>query len=329
MSTPVEDPAEVSAIAAGDEGAFASLTGRYRRELHVHCYRMLGSFEEAEDAVQETLLRAWRRRDTFEGRSTYRAWLYRIATNSALEILRRRPRPRSTGDSETRPPIAATPWLQPYPDALLNLAGDPDHEPEVVAVARETVELAYLAAVQHLSPKQRAVLILRDVLHFSARETADVLDDTVAAVNSALQRARAAMRALQEQPPVPRAPDAVEEALLRRMIEAHERADPNAIVALLHDDVHMTLCRFEAHWAGRAEVGQQFIEHMMDLGEFRGVATRANGQPAIAWYLRAHDTTEWMAFSITVIGIRDGHYSELTTFTDPALFAAFGLAPRL
>ena len=170
-----------------DEPAFSRLAERHRRELHVHCYRMLGSFEDAEDTVQETFLRAWRRRETFEGRSTFRAWLYRIATNACLDQLaKRRPDPATGGE---------VPWLQPYPDRLLDElpAGDAD-EPETVAVARETIELAYLVAVQHLAPRPRAVLILREVLGWPAKDVAELLGDSVNSVNSALQRARAGMR---------------------------------------------------------------------------------------------------------------------------------------
>ena len=177
----------VSGLGEVDEPAFSGLAERHRRELHVHCYRMLGSFEDAEDTVQETFLRAWRRRETFEGRSTFRAWLYRIATNACLDLLaKRRPEPATGGEVL---------WLQPYPDRLLDElpAGDAD-EPEAVAVARETIELAYLVAVQHLAPRPRAVLILRDVLGWPAKDVAELLGDSVNSVNSALQRARAGMR---------------------------------------------------------------------------------------------------------------------------------------
>ena len=177
----------VSGLGEVDEPAFSGLAERHRRELHVHCYRMLGSFEDAEDTVQETFLRAWRRRETFEGRSTFRAWLYRIATNACLDLLAKvRPEPATGGEVL---------WLQPYPDQLLDElpAADAD-EPETVAFARETIELAYLVAVQHLAPRPRAVLILRDVLGWPAKDVAELLGDSVNSVNSALQRARAGMR---------------------------------------------------------------------------------------------------------------------------------------
>src|SRR2546429_539538 len=178
----------VSGLGEVDEPAFSGLAERHRRELHVHCYRMLGSFEDAEDTVQETFLRAWRRRETFEGRSTSRAWLYRISTNACLDLLaKRRPEPATGGEVL---------WLQPYPDRLLDeLPADDADEPETVAVARETIELAYLVAVQHLAPRPRAVLILRDVLGWPAKDVAELLGDSVNSVNSALPRAAAGARA--------------------------------------------------------------------------------------------------------------------------------------
>jgi RNA polymerase sigma-70 factor, ECF subfamily len=180
------------AAAAGDEAAFAELTERYRRELQVHCYRMLGSFEESEDLVQETFLRAWRRRGTFQGRSTFRAWLYAIATNACLDALERRPRLVSKHAGAES--LAEIPWLQPYPDQLLEGIASSEDEPDAVLVAKETIELAFIAAIQLLPPRQRVALIARDVLGWSAAETAALLEVSVAAANSALQRARATMR---------------------------------------------------------------------------------------------------------------------------------------
>src|SRR5688572_61962 len=179
----------VAAAQAGDHAAFAALVERHRRELQVHCYRMLGSFTDAEDMVQEAFLRAWRRRETYAGRSTFRAWLYRIATNVCLDHLERHPRRpgRDCGVGEVT-------WLQPFPDRLLDQVAPPDAEPDAAVVARETIELAFLVAVQHLPPRQRAVLMLRDVLGWSAKETAALLEGSVAAVNSALQRARRSLK---------------------------------------------------------------------------------------------------------------------------------------
>jgi RNA polymerase sigma factor (sigma-70 family) len=185
----------VAAARDGDESAFALLVQRHQRELHVHCYRMLGTLEEAEDRVQETFLRAWRHIRTFEGRSTFRVWLYRIATNACLETLRRRPRqvPAPADPDGKLPPYSEMPWLEPYPDRLLDQAAPSDDQPDNHTVARETIELAFLAVIQLLPPRQRAVLILRDVLRFSAAETASLLDTSVPAANSALQRARRAV----------------------------------------------------------------------------------------------------------------------------------------
>src|SRR5215207_9027349 len=222
-----------SGLGEVDEPAFSSMAERHRRELHVHCYRMLGSFEDAEDTVQETFLRAWRRRETFEGRSTFRAWLYRIATNACLDLLAQvRPQPATGGEVR---------WLQPYPDRLLDElpAGDAD-EPETLAVARETIELAYLVAVQHLAPRPRAVLILRDVLGWPAKDVAELLGDSVNSVNSALQRARAGMR---EHLPAERQDwTGVEEdtgtrELVRRYTDASVATDIDGLAALLRDDV--------------------------------------------------------------------------------------------
>lgn len=184
--------AALAVTRGGDEAAFGALAERHRAELHVHCYRMLGSVEDAEDAVQETLLRAWRRRETYAGRSTFRAWLYGIATNASLDAVasRRRRMPEGVGPASP----AEVPWLQPYPDRLLAAVAPPEDEPEALVVTRETIELAFLIAIQYLPPAQRAVLILRDVLGWSAKEAAEPLGASVASVNSSLQRARATLR---------------------------------------------------------------------------------------------------------------------------------------
>ena len=177
---------QIEAAITGDRDAFTAIAERHRRELQVHCYRMLGSFDDAEDLVQETFLRAWRSRATYQGRSTFRAWLYRIATNACLDALEKRPRTPTQSGEVT--------WLQPYPDRLLEDAAPSDAEPDALVVAKETIELAFLVAIQHLPPQTRAVLILRDVLGWPAKDTAALLDTSVAAVNSALQRAHAALK---------------------------------------------------------------------------------------------------------------------------------------
>src|SRR6202011_1443132 len=230
---------EASAAIAGEESAFAALTERHRRELHVHCYRMLASFDEAEDAVQETFLRAWRSRDSFDGSSLFRAWLYRIATNVCLDVRRRSSRRLTTMRS-----LAEVPWLQPYPDRLLDEVAPSDEQPDAVAVERETIELVFLAAMQVLPPRQRAALIVRDVLGWPASETASVLETSIAAANSALQRARATM---QQHLPPRRAewsagePSAQERALLERFIDAHERGDAAAAVAIAAENIRITM----------------------------------------------------------------------------------------
>jgi RNA polymerase sigma-70 factor (TIGR02960 family) len=305
-----------------DRDAFASLTERHRRELHVHCYRMLGSFDEAEDLVQETFLRAWRGRQGFDGAAS-RPWLYRIATNACLDAIRRGSRRMPSTHS-----FAETPWLEPYPDRLLDEVAASDAEPAAVVVAKETIELAFLAAIQLLPPRQRAVLILRDVLDWSATETAALLDVSVAAANSALQRARATLR---ERPPAPSdAPSDDERALLERCVEAHERADVAEMAKLLRDDVRVTMPPYPWCFEGRDAI-VALLERSFgpnSIGEWRLVATRANRQPAAASYLRAHGDAEFRAFKMDVMRFRDGAIAEITTFGS-AMFEAFGLPPTL
>ncbi|HEX2133931.1 MAG TPA: RNA polymerase subunit sigma-70 [Actinophytocola sp.] len=298
------------------EASFAELTDRHRRELQVHCYRMLGSFEDSEDLVQETFLRAWRRRETYAGRASVRAWLYRIATNACLDLLERRPRPSLPAPAET-PPVAV-PWLTPYPDALL---------PDEAAVSRETVELAFLAAVQHLPPRQRAVLVLRDVLGWSAKETAAQLDTTVAGANSALQRARETLRT---HLPARRLdwsttrPTEDELAVVHRYLDALERGADAELGALLREDARCGQAPWaagnmtdEAAWySGRDTLIEawQPIFHGPDRAELRCVLTSANGDPALAIYVREPGTGPYRAFGLTVLRIVDGQVAELTCF---------------
>jgi RNA polymerase sigma-70 factor (ECF subfamily) len=326
-----EQGAAVAAARAGDEHAFATLVERYRRELQVHCYRMLGSYQDAEDHVQETMLRAWRRRSSFEGRSSLRAWLYRIATNACLDTLRRH-HDRVVPSGVAGP--SEIPWLQPYPDQLLDEVAPSAVQPDVAVVAKETIELAFLAAIQLLSANQRAVLILRDVLGWSAIETADLLDTSVASANSALQRARVA---LQKQQPERRSewaptddPSADERALLDRYMAAHERADAAAVVELLREDVRFTMPPQPTCYQGRAAVAA-FFENAFGagrIGDFRLVPTRANRQPAAANYLRRPGDTLFRALSLDVLRIEGGRLVEITTF-EPRLFPAFGLPASL
>ncbi|MFG3556557.1 RNA polymerase subunit sigma-70 [Micromonospora sp. NPDC047557] len=308
-----------------DESAFAGLAGRHRRELHVHCYRMLGSFEDAEDAVQDTLLRAWRRRETFAGRSSFRAWLYRIATNACLDLLaRRRPEPATGGEVR---------WLQPYPDRLLDElpAGDAD-EPETVAVARETIELAYLVAVQHLAPRPRAVLILRDVLGWPAKDVAELLGDSVNSVNSALQRARAGMR---EHLPAERqdwtggAEDAGTRELVRRFTDASVAKDIKALATMLRDDVRCSMPPTAGVHVGRDAVLNDWVQDgFADLGRLRGVPTAVNRQPAVAFYLWRESENAYLPLTIDVLRVAGGAVAEIVTFHDDQ-FPRLGLPQRL
>jgi RNA polymerase sigma-70 factor (ECF subfamily) len=325
---------------------FDDLVRRYRRELHVHCYRMLGSFDEAEDHVQEVLLRAWRARDGFQGRSSERTWLYRVATNACLDTLRREARraparssapagPGSAGTvlASTGPSVAAMPWLQPYPDVLLDELADAQPGPEAVAVRRETTSLAFLAAIQLLPPRQRAVLILREVLSWRAAEVAGLLDMSVPAVNSSLQRARAALR---EQWPdgqrdwAPAAePDAGQRRLLQRFIAAHEQADPEALIAVLRDDVRLAISPQVGEWNGEGEVGDALRGGMTILGQWRVLPIRANGQLGAAGYLRRDGETAFVPFVLSVLRLEQGRVAEIAAFEQPSMFTAFGLPARL
>ena len=287
----------------------------HRRELHVHCYRMLGNFEEAEDAVQEAFLRAWRARERFDG-ANLRAWLYKIATTTCLDAIKRLKR---------RPPSQSTPaeipWIQPYPDRLLDEVAPREDEPDAVVVARETIELAYLTVIQLLPPRQRAVLILRDVLDLSAAETAEALDLSVPAANSALQRARAT---LDDRVPPPAAPTTEERALLERFIDAHERADASAAMELAAEDIRVTMPPHPWIFDGMDAIRPLIEQGLTEPGVWRLVPTAANRMPAAASYLRAHGDTEFRAFKVDVLRIEGDRIKEITTF-DAALFDAFGL----
>lgn len=318
MTDPATDPG------APDEQAFAVLAERHRRELHVHCYRMLGSFTDAEDVVQETLLRAWRARDTVEPGSNHRAWLYRIATNACLDAIRRTRRELTTLSS-----FAEVSWLQPYPDRMLDAAAPGEQEPDAVVVAKETVELTFLATVQLLPARQRAVLILRDILGWPADETAEALGLTVAAANSALQRARAT---LQGRLPARRGewaagdPSAADRALLARFIDAHERQDATAAVALLREDIRVTMPPHPFRYDGIAAVAGLITRALApgSMGDWRLVPTGANRMPAAASYLRAPGEDAYRAFKLDVLRAEGGLIAEITTF-DTGMFPAFGL----
>ncbi|WP_405976674.1 sigma-70 family RNA polymerase sigma factor [Streptomyces sp. NBC_00988] len=323
-----------------DEGDFAALVESHRREIQVHCYRMTGSYDDAEDLVQETFLRAWRARDTFEGRAGARTWLYRIATNACLDFQRRTARrPKryeplpgmNHGGGE--PPARIT-WLQPYPDDELPSA---EEQPEAAAVSRETLELVFLAAVQHLPPRQRAVLVLRDVLGLTAVETGGALDMTVASVNSALQRARPTLR---DRLPGRRAdwttaePTERQRTLVKRYMDAAERLDLSEVAALLSEDVTLTMPPNPFWFTGRDAL-LEFLSVSLDanspmfLGHWRHLPARANGQLAAGGYVRRPGTTVYRAQVLDVLRFdADDRIIEITSF-EPHLFPAFGLPLRL
>jgi RNA polymerase sigma-70 factor (ECF subfamily) len=313
-------------------GDFDDLVRRYRRELHVYCYRMLGSFDEAEDHVQEVFLRAWRGREDFAGGSSPRTWLYRIATNACLDTLRRDARRAVPGRPDAPagggPSVAAVPWVQPYPDALLAEVAADLPGPEAVVISKETMSLAFLAALQLLPPRQRAVLILRDVVSWPAAEVAGLLDLSVPAVNSALQRARGTLR---DQWPAGRldwspaaAPDPQQRRLLARFIEAHEHADPEALIEVLSDDVRLAISKV-GEWNGRPQVGDALRDGMNALGRWRLLPITANGAPGAAGYLQRPGATEYVPFVLAVLRIEHSRVAEIAAFEQPWLFTAFGL----
>ena len=316
--------ADVAGLAGG-EPAFAALTERYRRELHVHCYRMLASFDEAEDAVQETFLRAWRARESFDGSALVRAWLYRIATNVCLDSLRRNTRRLTSMRS-----LAEVSWLTPYPDRLLDEIAPSDEEPDAVVVERETIELAFLAALQVLPPRQRAALIARDVLGWPASETATALDTSVPAVNSALQRARATMQA---HLPARRTdwaagePSEAERALVASFIDAHERGDAALAISISAQDLRITMPPYPSVFEGLDVIGP-LLERALSEGDWRLLPTVANRMPTAASYLRAPGDTIHRPFKFDVLRVVDGRIAEITTF-GPDLFPQFGLPATL
>jgi RNA polymerase sigma-70 factor, ECF subfamily len=332
--------AVVAAVRAGDESAFSGLVGHHRRELQVHCYRMLGSFEDSEDLVQETFLRAWRRRETFQGRASVRAWLYRIATNACLDALARRPRPVPV--SEVADPAVAPQasfevlWLQPYPDRLLEGIAPSEDEPGAAVVAKETIELAFMVAIQHLPPRPRAVLILRDVLGWSAKDTAELLDSSVAAVNSALQRARAALKkhlpARRNEWAPGSDPTEEERALLQRYLDATENGDADAFVEMMREDARFSMPPEPGVWVGRDAIVAGWAQggafDAEGFGHMRGVLTRANMQPAVACYLRRPGDSDYRPLALDVVRIEEGAVAEVVTFPH-TLFPAFGLPPKL
>jgi RNA polymerase sigma-70 factor, ECF subfamily len=306
----------------------------YRRELTGYCYRMLGSPFDAEDAVQETFVRAWRSFDRFEGRSSLRSWLYRIATNVSLDMLNgreRRARPMDLGPA--REPVAenlnALPevtWIEPIPDGRAVPEGDPAE----IAIAHDTIRLAFVAALQHLPPRQRAVLILCEVLRWQASEVAELLETSVASVNSALQRARATLQATDLTTETPLSVEAADAELLERYIEAFERYDMDALTALIHEDATQSMPPYDMWLTGRDDIFRWWYGPGIGCQGSRMVPTvAANGAPAFGQYKPA-DEGGFEPWALQVLEVRDGKIVELTFFLDTArVFPLFGLPPRI
>ena len=326
-----------------DTGSMAEFAAPYRRELLAHCYRMLGSVHDAEDAVQETMLRAWQGYGSFEERSSLRVWLYRIATNVCLRALERRARlplpsglsaPAGDPEGPTAGVTAAGRWLEPIPDALLAAGaegpggtGPGAADPANAAVARASVRLAFVSALQHLPARGRAALILREVYAFSAQETAEILETTVASVNSALQRARAQIAAAapaEEQVHEPADPERRRQ--LERYLHAFEHCDIEGLTRILHEDVVLEMPPIPTWFRGRAAVGRFLGRRVAKEGGLvRMVPITANGQPGYASYLRGEDGT-WSAHAIHVLDPAPGGLARISVFLGPGLFGTFGLA---
>jgi RNA polymerase sigma-70 factor (TIGR02960 family) len=318
---------------AGDGEAFRDLVDLYRRELHLHCYRILGSVQDAEDMLQETLLAAWRGLGQFDERASVRAWLYRIATNRCLNALRaagRRPlAPSITGPAPTRRREAA--WFEPYPDSMLEDPPDTSPGPEARFETREALALAFTAGLQQLPPRQRAVLVLRDVLGFRAAEAADMLETSEISVNSALQRARAALGSElagndRDRAPLPGSPR--ERQLAGRFADAFESADIERVVALLTDDAWLTMPPEPLEYQGRAAIARFLLDRSWwGTRPARLVPTRANCQPAFGYYLSDPQTAVAHANGLIVLTLRGEQISAITRFGDNSLLPWFGL-PR-
>ena len=331
----------LEAAQAGDETAFALLLEPFQAQLRAHCYRMLGSLNDAEDALQETMLRAWRGLARFESRSSLRSWLYRIATNASLRMIEKRPKrvlpidygPAADPHVAFGEPLTESMWLEPYPDAQLEVEAEmlgPDARYE----QRESIELALAAAFQHLPARQRAVLILRDVLGFSARETAEALETTPVSVDSALQRAH---KAIEE-----RIPAQTQQATLRslgddelrqivnRFADAWERNDVDAVVAMLADDARMTMPPWPSWYRGRDAVATFLRAWPLSVRKrWQLLPTGANGQPAVAGYLWDEQASTFRPETIIVLTFRAARIEEITAFRSPELFPHFGLPEQL
>ncbi|BCL80747.1 ECF RNA polymerase sigma factor SigG [Ktedonobacteria bacterium brp13] len=335
METPTQT-ALVLAAQAGDQMAFETLVGPYRRALLVHCYQMLGSLHNAEDLVQETLLRAWEKRASLTSPGSYRAWLYRIATNLCLNTLRSVPRrslppdthPQSDPNSPAPPRLREPIWLEPFPDDLL---ADPHSDPEDRALSREHVTLAFLVALQHLTPAQRAILLLREVLEWPAVEVAEWLNLSVPAVNSALQRAR---RALQERNVLLETPTALPtlqlQSLLDHYVTLWEQADIPGFVALLREDAWFTMPPLPIWFQGRAAIATVLRTSIFTPGRQRHLLpTRANGSPAFGLYQREPEADVSQLFGLVVLGVEGEQIGSLVAFLELSSFSSFALPPTL
>jgi RNA polymerase sigma-70 factor (TIGR02960 family) len=327
----------LSRARSGNEEAFRELVDPYRRELQLHCYRILGSVQDAEDLLQETLLAAWRGLEGFDGRSSLRAWLYRIATNRCLNALRakrRRPREVAAIAEPPEPTRRTEPlWLEPYPDALLDAVADTSPGPEARYEFKEAVGLAFVTALQQLPPQQRVVLVLRDVLGFRAAEVADMLETSEAAVKGALQRARATLETRlpagdRESAPLPRSPR--ERELVGRFADAVESGDVDGVVSLLTDDAWLTMPPQPFEYQGHGAIAG----FLHDRAALRGVPlqlvpTRANGQPAFGCYLPDAHAAIARPYGLMVLTLEGDRISAITWFGDSSVFPHFGLPPTL
>jgi RNA polymerase sigma-70 factor (ECF subfamily) len=320
---------------AGDENAFRELTEPYRHELQLHCYRIVGSTQDAEDLVQDTLLAAWRGLDKFTEQASIRTWLYRIATNRSLDVLRANARRPQRLEQMTEPPtpsrVAEPIWLEPFPDVLIEGIADGAAGPEARYEHKEAVALAFVAGLQHLPPQQRAALVLRDVLSFRAAEVAAMLDTSEAAVNSLLQRARAALESRlpavgRERAPLPNSRR--EREIVGRFADAVEAGDIETVVALVTDDARITMPPQPYEYHGRAAITNFLRDRDTRRGgPLRLVPTRANGQPAFGCYFPCPNTDIARPYGLLVLTLAGGGVAEITWFTDSSVFPHFGL-PR-
>ena len=320
---------------SGDEDAFRELTEPYRRELQLHCYRIVGSTQDAEDLVQETLLAAWRGLEQFEGSASIRTWLYRIATNRSLDALRASARRPQQLEPLTDPPtpsrLTEPIWLEPYPDALIEGIADEAPGPEARYDQREALGLAFVSGLQHLQPQQRAVLVLRDVLGFRAAEAAAILDTSQAAVNSLLQRARLTLEsrlpaAWRDRAPLPNSPH--EREVVGQFADALEDGDIGAVVALLTDDAWLTMPPYPYQYQGAGAIENFLrVRGARHDGPLRLVATRANGQPAFGCYFPCPGTEIARAYGLLVLTLAGSKIAEITFFADSGVLPHFGL-PR-